>query len=41
MMMGHINHTLSFIKGDAVIFKDPADADGGEESIEEKGFYAF
>jgi hypothetical protein len=41
MVMGHIAHTLAFIKGDVVVVEDPPDAYGSEGSIEEKGFYAF
>jgi hypothetical protein len=41
MVMGHIAHTLTFIKGDVVVVEDPSNVDDGEESTEEKGFYAF
>jgi hypothetical protein len=41
MVMGHISHTLDFIKGDVYIVEDTFDVDSGEEYTEEKGFYAF
>jgi hypothetical protein len=41
MMMSHIARALIFIKASVAMIEDPLDVDGGEKSIEEKGFYAF
>jgi hypothetical protein len=41
MVMGHIAHTLSFIKGDVTVAEDPLDVDNVDDLIEEMTFFAF